>query len=70
MEITFGPNKNHWNKSITTLIPLTDPETGCVVAMLGMDSNMEDWQLKVPTVEQSGTLWKFYPRIFSQVVSS
>lgn len=39
-----GPVTDRWGTWITSLIPLTDPDTGNLLAVLGMDIDAQDWQ--------------------------
>lgn len=41
--ITEGPVKDRWGTWISALSPLTDPQTGAVVAVLGMDIAASHW---------------------------
>jgi len=45
--ITEGPVKDHWGTWISALSPLTDPQTGAVVAVLGMDIAASHWKWDV-----------------------
>jgi PAS domain S-box-containing protein len=45
--ITEGPVKDHWGTWISALSPLTDPQTGSVVAVLGMDIAASHWKWDV-----------------------
>jgi PAS domain S-box-containing protein len=47
--ITEGPVADHWGIWLTALVPLTDPQTGQVVALLGIDINARDWRWMVAT---------------------
>jgi PAS domain S-box-containing protein len=41
--ITEGPVADRWGTWISALFPLTDPRTGVVVAVMGMDIDAHDW---------------------------
>ena len=43
----FGPVTDRWGTWITSLVPMTDPETGDIVALLGMDIDARDWHWNV-----------------------
>ncbi|MGM0453750.1 MAG: PAS domain-containing hybrid sensor histidine kinase/response regulator [Thermodesulfobacteriota bacterium] len=40
---TVGPVTDRWGTLITALVPLLDPETGALLAVLGMDVDAGDW---------------------------
>ena len=42
-EAFVGPVTDRWGTIVTALVPLKDPETGKVIAMLGMDVTADDW---------------------------
>ena len=46
-EIFVGPITDRWGTLVTALIPLFDPDTGELVAMLGMDIEAEDWKWSI-----------------------
>jgi PAS domain S-box-containing protein len=46
-EITEGPSPDRWGTWVSSLTPITDPETGKVVAVFGMDVDAQDWNLKI-----------------------
>ncbi|EFK96462.1 hypothetical protein LDC_1511, partial [sediment metagenome] len=41
--VTEGPNLDRWGTWVSSLVPLTDPETGAVVAVLGLDVDARGW---------------------------
>ncbi len=41
------PFKDRWGTWISTLIPITDPNTGKVIAVFGMDVDAADWRLQI-----------------------
>jgi PAS domain S-box-containing protein len=45
--ITEGPATDRWGTWISALFPLTDPQTGDVVAVMGMDISARDWKWDV-----------------------
>ena len=42
--LVAGPVADRWGTWVTSLIPLADPETGDIVAVLGMDIDARDWK--------------------------
>ncbi len=42
-----GPDIDRWGVWVSTLVPITDPDTGKVVAIMGMDTDAHDWKWKV-----------------------
>ncbi len=44
---TSGPTTDRWGSWVTASVPLTDPETGELVAVLGMDVEASDWRWNV-----------------------
>jgi len=42
-----GPYSDRWGRWVSGLVPLTDPQTGELIAVLGMDIDARDWQLDV-----------------------
>jgi len=42
-----GPVTNRWGEWVTALVPLTDPATGSLLAVLGMDIDANDWRWNV-----------------------
>ncbi|MBU0909536.1 MAG: CHASE domain-containing protein, partial [Proteobacteria bacterium] len=44
VEGAVGPVTDRWGTWVTSLIPLTDPDTGDLLAVLGMDIDARDWQ--------------------------
>ncbi len=43
----FGPVTDRWGSWISSLVPVTDPETGKIVALLGVDIDARDWRWNV-----------------------
>jgi len=46
-ELVVGPISDQWGTLITSLVPLLDPQTGVVIAVLGIDIDATDWVWKV-----------------------
>lgn len=44
---TEGPISDKWGVWVSALVPLSDPATGAVVAVMGMDIDARDWKKKV-----------------------
>ena len=44
---TDGPYADRWGRWISALIPLTDPHTGAVIAVLGVDLDASAWKWDV-----------------------
>lgn len=42
-----GPDPDAWGVWVSTLVPVTDPDTGKVIAVMGMDIDAKDWKLNV-----------------------
>jgi PAS domain S-box-containing protein len=42
-----GPVSDRWGTWISALVPLTDPQTGDLIAVLGMDIDARDWKWDV-----------------------
>ncbi len=45
--LTTGPASDRWGTWISALVPLIDPDSGKLVAVLGMDFSARDWQRKL-----------------------
>jgi PAS domain S-box-containing protein len=45
--VTDGPYTDRWGTWVTALVPLTDPQTGAVLAVLGMDIDARAWKWDV-----------------------
>ncbi len=45
--IVRGPSRDRWGTWVSALVPLVDPQTGTVVAILGMDVNASTWKWEV-----------------------
>ena len=48
-EAVDGPVTDRWGVWVTALVPLTDPPTGAVLAVLGMDVDARTWKWDVAT---------------------
>ena len=42
--VVEGPYTDHWGKWVSALVPITDPQTGAVLAVLGTDIDARDWK--------------------------
>ncbi|OQY12368.1 MAG: hypothetical protein B6I31_03290 [Desulfobacteraceae bacterium 4572_19] len=42
-----GPVTDRWGVFITALVPISDPQTKKIIAFLGMDINVADWNKKI-----------------------
>ncbi len=40
----FGPVTDRWGTWISSLVPITDPQTGEIIALMGMDIDARDWK--------------------------
>jgi PAS domain S-box-containing protein len=49
MEVTEGPLGDRWGTWVTGFVPVTDPSTGRVIAVLGMDVDGRDWNRQIAT---------------------
>ncbi len=45
--MTVGPVTDRWGTWVTGLVPLTDPQSGEMLAVLGMDIYARDWKLNM-----------------------
>jgi PAS domain S-box-containing protein len=45
--MTEGPSSDRWGMWVSSLIPVTDPGTGRVIAVLGMDVDARDWNIQI-----------------------
>ena len=46
-ETVEGPLVDRWGVWVSGLVPISDPKTGAVIAVLGMDINARDWKLSI-----------------------
>jgi PAS domain S-box-containing protein len=67
-----GPVTDRWGVWVSALVPLTDPETGSVVAVLGMDIDARGWKWDVTahTALPVGLMLLLLVGIASAVVST
>ena len=67
-----GPVTDRWGVWVSALVPLTDPETGSVVAVLGMDIDARGWKWDVAahTALPVGLMLLLLVGIVSAVVST
>ncbi|MDD5408841.1 MAG: PAS domain-containing protein [Candidatus Omnitrophica bacterium] len=42
-EVVEGPASDRWGKWVSALVPITNPETGKIIAILGMDIDARNW---------------------------
>lgn len=49
MEVTEGPSGDRWGTWVTGFVPVTDPKTGRVIAVIGMDIDARDWNRQIAT---------------------
>jgi len=45
--LVVGPVSDRWGTWVSALVPMTDPQSGKVLAVLGMDIDARDWKWKV-----------------------
>ncbi|MCL4190653.1 MAG: PAS domain S-box protein, partial [Thermoguttaceae bacterium] len=46
-EIVAGPTTDRWGTWVSALVPMSDPHTGKLIAVLGMDIGASDWKWAV-----------------------
>ena len=46
-ELTVGPIKDRWGRLMTTLVPIHDPKTNKLIAVLGMDITINNWNKEI-----------------------
>jgi PAS domain S-box-containing protein len=46
-EIMEGPTSDRWGTWMSSLLPIIDPTTGKVIAVLGMDVDASDWNMHI-----------------------
>ena len=44
VDLVTGPSADRWGKWVSGLVPIFDPRTGAVIAVLGMDIDARDWR--------------------------
>jgi PAS domain S-box-containing protein len=47
VEATEGPETDRWGTWVSGLVPITDPQTGEVIAVLGTDVDARDWTVQI-----------------------
>ena len=47
METTEGPDADRWGTWVSGLVPITDPQTGEIIAVLGTDVDARDWTVQI-----------------------
>lgn len=47
VRLAVGPVTDRWGRWISALVPLIDPETGELVAVMGMDIDARDWRRSI-----------------------
>ena len=47
VETVEGPITDRWGVWVSGLVPISDPKTGAVIAVLGMDINARDWKMNI-----------------------
>lgn len=48
-ETTEGPVSDRWGTWVSSITPVTDPATGRIIAVFGMDVDARDWNLRIAT---------------------
>ena len=46
-EITEGPVTDRWGTWVSGLVPIRDPQTGVIIALLGTDIDARDWTVQI-----------------------
>ncbi|HNW83161.1 MAG TPA: response regulator [bacterium] len=46
-ELVEGPIKDRWGNWISALVPVKDPDTGKIMAVIGMDVDASDWKSEI-----------------------
>jgi PAS domain S-box-containing protein len=46
-EATEGPLTDRWGTWVSSLVPIRDPKTGTVIAVVGMDIDARDWNIQI-----------------------
>jgi PAS domain S-box-containing protein len=46
-ETTEGPSSDRWGTWESSITPVTDPQTGKVIAVFGMDVDARDWNIRI-----------------------
>jgi PAS domain S-box-containing protein len=45
--VTAGPDSDRWGTWVSGVVPVTDPKTGTIIAVYGMDVDGRDWNLRI-----------------------
>jgi PAS domain S-box-containing protein len=45
--VTAGPDSDRWGTWVSAVVPVTDPATGKIIAVYGMDVDGRDWNLRI-----------------------
>jgi PAS domain S-box-containing protein len=45
--VTAGPDSDRWGTWVSGVVPVTDPKTGTIIAVYGMDIDGRDWNLRI-----------------------
>jgi len=46
-ELTEGPSSDRWGSFVSAIVPVTDQETGRLVAIFGLDVKADDWNYNI-----------------------
>lgn len=67
-----GPYSDSWGVWVSALVPMIDPETGDLIAVLGMDIDARDWKWKVAekTALPAGSMLVLLIVVFASRVGS
>jgi PAS domain S-box-containing protein len=52
-ELTEGPSSDRWGTSVSAIVPITDPETGQLIAFFGMDVEAKNWNSAIAQASAS-----------------
>lgn len=60
-ESVAGPVTDRWGTWVSALVPITDPRTGKLLALFGVDRNAADWNIELAkeVAEQMGLIMMF-----------
>jgi PAS domain S-box-containing protein len=60
-EAVVGPVEDRWGTWVIALVPVTDPKTGKLVAVFGIDRNAADWnrELMIEVIKQTALVMTF-----------
>ena len=45
--VTAGPDSDRWGTWVSGVVPVSDPQTGTIIAVYGMDIDARDWNLRI-----------------------